>query len=112
MTERSVSYDRNGNLCGMKRYDASGTENNITFTHSGNRLSEWQNTQYGYDNNGNMTQDARTGLEIDHDIPVIQLIDSPAFYRKNNFDLNEFYKYLREQKNRQRREPTLKDYLI
>ena len=89
MTERSISYDRNGNLCGMKRYDASGTENNITFTHSGNRLSEWQNTQYGYDNNGNMTQDARTGLEIGYN-----LLNLPREASNANMGQSITYEYL------------------
>ena len=55
-TKRRISYDRNGNMTGLTRYDASGVGSTHSFSHTGNRLA---GSNYSYDVLGIMTQDAQ-----------------------------------------------------
>ena len=74
-TEKDMAYDRNGNLTALKRYGDTGLENNLSFTHSGNRMtglsdagSSGGNFTFAYDALGNMTQDGRKGLVFSYNI--------------------------------------------
>ena len=64
-TERWMAYDRNGNMTGITRYDASGVGSTHSFSHTGNRLA---GSNYGYDVLGNMTQDAQKGLQFSYNL--------------------------------------------
>ena len=87
-TERGIGYDLNGNITALKRYGASGLENDLTFTHTGNRMTvlvdahatgnEAGTKAFAYDVNGNMTSDGRKGLELNWN--VLNLVDSAAMH--------------------------------
>ena len=38
-TERGISYDLNGNITALKRYGESGLKNDLSFVHTGNRMT-------------------------------------------------------------------------
>jgi len=76
---RTVNYDKNGNITTLKRDNAVATIDDLSYTYSGNRLTQvddaitgFQNEgfnekssgkrDYVYDVNGNMTQDANKGI--------------------------------------------------
>ena len=73
-TEQSIAYDRNGNITALKRYGTSGLVNDLSFDHSGNRMTSLTDTHatgseaglknFTYDANGNLTYDGRQDLEI------------------------------------------------
>jgi hypothetical protein len=59
-TEQGFTYDRNGNIKTLKRYGELNLQDDLTLTHSGNRLINVnQILAYGYDANGNMRKDFR-----------------------------------------------------
>ncbi len=71
--ERSVSYDRNGNILTMTRYgaDAASPEEALAYSYNGNMLTNITNTgtsggggPFTHDANGNMTRDGLSGLDI------------------------------------------------
>ena len=74
ITEKSIAYDLNGNITALKRYGSSGLENELSFTHSGNRMTALTDAQatgseagtktFTYDANGNLTHDGRQDLDI------------------------------------------------
>ena len=74
ITEKSIAYDLNGNITALKRYGSSGLENELSFTHSGNRMTALTDAQatgseagtktFTYDANGNLTYDGRQDLDI------------------------------------------------
>ena len=69
ITEKSIAYDLNGNITALKRYGSSGLVNELSFTHSGNRMTALTDAQatgseagpktFTYDANGNLTYDDR-----------------------------------------------------
>ena len=73
-TERNIAYDLNGNIAALKRYGPSGLQNDLSFAHSGNRMTALTDAQasgsntgaktFTYDANGNLTYDGRQDLEI------------------------------------------------
>ena len=74
-TERNMVYDRNGNITALKRYGDTGLENDLTFTHTGNRMTGLSDAgtpggsfSYSYDAMGNQTSDGRKGLQISYNI--------------------------------------------
>ena len=86
-TEREIAYDRNGNIITLKRYGASGLENDLAFTHTGNRMTSLTDfngagsasgsKSFNYDENGNLTHDGRKGLEMRRIILLSKLIRRP-----------------------------------
>ena len=73
--ERSVTYDRNGNVLTLTRYgaDAAAPEDVLAYSYTGNRLRSITNTgasggwgSFTYDTNGNMTRDGLAGLDIEY----------------------------------------------
>ena len=78
ITEKSIAYDLNGNITALKRYGSSGLENELSFTHSGNRMTALTDAQatgseagpktFTYDANGNLTYDGRQDLDIQWNI--------------------------------------------
>ena len=87
-TERDIAYDRNGNITALKRYGSSGLVNDLSFTHTGNRMtslvdanatgSDAGTKAFSYDDNGNMTSDGRKGLEMNWNL--LNLADSAAMH--------------------------------
>ena len=63
-TERDLSFDRNGNILTLKRYDTNvaAPQDNLAYTYEGNKLMQLNSATYQYDANGNMTRDGRRGL--------------------------------------------------
>ena len=87
MTEKDITYDRNGNVTGLKRYDADGILNKLLFVHSGNRIAQNANDTWSYDNNGNMTHNAIQGLDLEYN-----LLNLPREARHMNDTVS--YRYL------------------
>ncbi|MBP5721644.1 MAG: RHS repeat protein, partial [Bacteroidales bacterium] len=87
-TEREIAYDRNGNITALKRYGNSGMENNLSFTHDGNRMTslsdahatgtEAGDKSFTYDANGNLTYDGRKDLDLSWNL--LNLVDSAAMH--------------------------------
>ena len=74
-TERSISYDANGNIISLSRYGASfGGHSRLKFSYTGNRLASVADVmnrtsyQFSHDACGNRTSDGRTGLEFSYNI--------------------------------------------
>lgn len=77
-TEQGIDYDLNGNMTALKRYNSSGLENDLSFLHTGNRMTSltdanavWSGAgakAFTYDVNGNMTHDGRKDLDIQWNI--------------------------------------------
>ena len=72
-TEKEMTYDRNGNMTGIKRYFTNGSHDELAFTHIGNRLMQWSNANnetggYLYDDNGNRKNDGGNNLSISYNI--------------------------------------------
>ena len=72
-TEKEMTYDRNGNMTGIKRYFTNGSHDELAFTHVGNRLMQWSNANnetggYLYDDNGNRKNDGGNNLSISYNI--------------------------------------------
>jgi YD repeat-containing protein len=73
-TERGIGYDLNGNITALKRYGNTGLENDLSFTHDGNRMTSLSDAHatgtdagdksFTYDANGNLVNDGRKGLEL------------------------------------------------
>ena len=62
-TERFFSYDRNGNITALTRYDEAGTGTPLSFAFTGNRIAADT-----YDAMGNMLTDSRKGLEFSYSL--------------------------------------------
>ena len=87
-TERDIAYDLNGNITALKRYGSTGIENDLSFTHTGNRMKALADANatgpdagtksFDYDANGNMTTDGRKGLELRWN--VLNLVDSAGMH--------------------------------
>ena len=72
-TEKSIAYDRNGNITGLSRYGASGFLEALSFAHNGNRVTSWtdsynQSGSYGYDSMGHRTSDSAKGLQFSYNL--------------------------------------------
>ncbi|MCQ2164250.1 MAG: DUF6443 domain-containing protein [Bacteroidales bacterium] len=65
-TERNITYDRDGNITSLTRYDESGTPLALSFSNTGNRLTSVNGNSYSYDSAGNMTHDSRKGLDTSY----------------------------------------------
>lgn len=74
MTEKDITYDRNGNVTGLKRYMTNGMRDELVFTHAGNLVTQWtdvyntDNGYYDYDGNGNRIQDGHSNLDYSYNI--------------------------------------------
>ena len=87
-TERGFDYDRNGNITALKRYGSTGIENDLSFIHTGNRMTSLSDANatgpdagtksFDYDANGNMITDGRKGLELRWN--VLNLVDSAGMH--------------------------------
>ena len=66
LTERDLSFDRNGNILTLKRFgtNIAAPQDNLAYTYEGNKLMQLNNATYQYDANGNMTHDGRRGLDL------------------------------------------------
>lgn len=77
-TEQGIEYDLNGNIAALIRYNSSGLENDLTFLHTGNRMTSLTDANaigsdagakvFTYDANGNLTHDGRKDLDIQWNI--------------------------------------------
>ena len=63
LSEKSISYDRNGNITALTRYNASGTATSLAYAYTGN----WRNT-FSYDANGNVTSDITNSLQSSYNL--------------------------------------------
>ncbi len=62
-TERFFSYDRNGNITALTRYDEAGTGTPLSFAFTGNRIAADT-----HDAMGNLTRNSRNGLEFSYNL--------------------------------------------
>ena len=75
-SERTVTYDRNGNILSLTRYgaDTAVPEEALAYSYDGDLLSGVSNSgssggggTYAHDANGNLTRDGLSGLDIEYD---------------------------------------------
>lgn len=72
MDERSITYDKNGNITTLLRTDNSAaTLDNFSYTYTGNRLTNLQRVggasySYNYDANGNVISDGQKGMSFSY----------------------------------------------
>lgn len=75
-SERTVTYDRNGNILSLTRYgaDTAVPEEALAYSYDGDLLSGVSNSgssggggSYTHDANGNLTRDGLSGLDIEYD---------------------------------------------
>ena len=75
-SERTVTYDRNGNILSLTRYgaDTAVPEEALAYSYDGNMLVGVSNSgssggggTYAHDANGNLTRDGLSGLDIGYD---------------------------------------------
>lgn len=79
LTEKDITYDKNGNILTLKRYIAGAVSNNLNFSYSGNKR-----VGYVYDSMGNIT---RKALDLCH-------ITYNRLCRPSNVScLGDFYSY-------------------
>ena len=91
-TERDIAYDRNGNITVLKRYGASGLENDLSFAHTGNRMTALADAQatgsaagtktFSYDANGNLTHDGRKDLDLSWNL--LNLVSGAVMHGSDN----------------------------
>ncbi len=75
-------------LRSIRRYRFSNTENDLSFTHTGNRMTSLSDAHatgteagvksFTYDANGNLVNDGRKGLELRWN--VLNLVDSAGMH--------------------------------
>ena len=65
LTERSITYDRSGNLLTLSRYGTSGStpSESLSFSYTGPKRSGWT-----YDSHGNVTADPKAGVSIAYNV--------------------------------------------
>ncbi len=63
LSEKGISYDRNGNITALTRYNSSGTATALAYAYTGN----YRNT-FSYDANGNVTSDATNSLQSSYNL--------------------------------------------
>ena len=71
--ERDVEYDSNGNILELERLLGNSEVHDLTMQYAGNRLqsvTDGNSTSiaYGYDADGNLTYDGRTGFDFSYNI--------------------------------------------
>ena len=94
MTEKDITYDRNGNVTGLERYMVNGMHEELVFTHAGNQITQWadvysnNNGCYNYDVNGNRIHDGHANLDYSYNI-----LNLPASVT-NVMNQSVTYKYL------------------
>lgn len=65
--ERSISYDRNGNIKYLTRTDSGAVADSLSYSYNGNQLATLLGSTigtYSYDDNGNMTHDGANNLDL------------------------------------------------
>ena len=69
-TERSISYDANGNITAIARYGSSSSTpiDNLSLSYSGNTLTYVGNSAFSYDSSGNLVSDPLRGLTFAYNI--------------------------------------------
>ena len=63
LSEKSISYDKNGNITALTRYNNTGSATSLTYAYTGN----YRNT-FSYDANGNVTSDATNSLQTSYNL--------------------------------------------
>jgi len=91
-SERGFTYDKNGNMLTLKRYDEMSTlMDDLLYSYNGNQLTELSGTtsaNYTYDINGNMIHDGRKNINIEYN-----LLNLP-YQIHQNITLKATYTYL------------------
>ena len=76
-SERSIAYDRNGNITSLTRYGQSATaaEDVLAYSYNGNQIVSVKNSgtlggggSFSYDANGNLTHDGLAGLDLGYNM--------------------------------------------
>ena len=83
LSEKAISYDRAGNITSLTRYNSSGSATTLSYSYTGNRKST-----YGYDINGNVTNDATNSLQTSYN-----LLNLPV-QTKSGTTVKAYYSYL------------------
>ena len=71
MSEQGISYDRNGNIRSLKRYDSQAQVlDDVTLSYTGNRIAWYDRgngeVPYAYDGCGRLTHDGRLCIDIEY----------------------------------------------
>lgn len=92
-TERFFSYDRNGNITGLTKYDEAGTGTPLSSAFTSNRIAADT-----YDAMGNLHTDSRKGLEFSYSLAFLSIFPSRLFaslvsraFRSRDFFLIYYY---------------------
>jgi len=83
LSEKSISYDKAGNITALSRYNNSGAATSLAYSYTGNRRNN-----YSYDVNGNVTSDVTNSLQSSYN-----LINLPAQI-KSGSTVKANYSYL------------------
>lgn len=91
-TEKDITYDINGNILNMERYENGNIKNDYQYTYIGDRLMTLadavSNTQYHfkYDSNGNMSEDGRNNWKFEYNhLNLLQEISGSDNHRLANY---------------------------
>lgn len=97
--ERSLTYDRNGNILTLQRSQGDAVTTDFAYTYAGNRLVSLSDSgtayPYAYDTNGNLVHDGVNGLDMTYNrLNLIEKVTRDGRLLANFSYLSNGRKYL------------------
>ena len=97
--ERSLTYDRNGNILTLQRSQGDAVTTDFAYTYAGNRLVSLSDSgtayPYAYDTNGNLVHDGANGLDMTYNrLNLIEKVTRDGRLLANFSYLSNGRKYL------------------
>lgn len=97
--ERSLTYDRNGNILTLQRSQGDVVTTDFAYTYAGNRLVSLSDSgtayPYAYDTNGNLVHDGANGLDMTYNrLNLIEKVTRDGRLLANFSYLSNGRKYL------------------
>lgn len=97
--ERSLTYDRNGNILPLQRSQGDAVTTDFAYTYTGNRLVSLSDSRtaypYAYDTNGNLVHDGVNGLDMTYNrLNLIEKVTRDGRLLANFSYLSNGRKYL------------------
>lgn len=98
--ERSLTYDRNGNILTLQRSQGDAVTTDFAYTYAGNRLVSLSDSgtayPYAYDTNGNLVHDGANGLDMTYNrLNLIEKVTRDGRLLANFSYLSNGRKYLK-----------------